>query len=108
MISKILVARIRPHLDSLISPFQAAFISGRKRADNAIIVQELIHTMRITKGSKGTMAIKIDLEKAYDKIKWSFIREMLINYNFPTNLIDLIMSYVSSVSSFLFFNEGLS
>jgi len=50
------------------------------------------------------MAIKIDLEKAYDKIKWSFIKEILVNFNFPSNLIDLIMSCVSSVSTSLLFN----
>ncbi|XP_065637983.1 uncharacterized protein LOC112010482 [Quercus suber] len=52
------------------------------------------------------MAIKIDLEKAYDKIEWSFIREMLIFFNFPATLIDLIMSCVSSVSTSLLFNGG--
>ena len=52
------------------------------------------------------MAIKIDLEKAYDKIEWSFIKEILVNFNFPGNLIDLIMSCVSLVSTSLLFNEG--
>ena len=106
VISKVLVAQIRSHLDSLISPYQAAFIPGRRGADNVIIVQELIHTIVRTRGSKGTMAIKIDLEKAYDKLEWSFIREMLINYNFPLNLIELIMSCVSTVSSSILFNRG--
>lgn len=106
VISKVLVNRIITHLDSLISPYQAAFIPRRRGVDNTIIVQELIHTIGSTKGSKGTMAIKIDLEMAYDKIEWSFIREMLINYNFPANLIDLIMSCVSSVSSSHLFNGG--
>lgn len=57
VISKVLVNQIRPHMDSLISPYQAAFIPGRQGADNAIIVKELIHTIGRTKGSKGTMAI---------------------------------------------------
>nr|XP_023898592.1 uncharacterized protein LOC112010482 [Quercus suber] len=52
------------------------------------------------------MAIKIDLEIAYDKIEWSFIREMLIFFNFPATLIDLIMSCVSSFSTSLLFNGG--
>lgn len=52
------------------------------------------------------MAIKIDLEKAYDKIEWSFIQEILFKFNFPGNLIKLIMSYVSSVSTSLLFNGG--
>ena len=42
---------------------------GRRGADNVIIVQELIHTIGRIKGRKGFMAIKIDLEKAYDKIE---------------------------------------
>lgn len=43
---------------------------GRRGIDNAIIVQELIHTIsKKKKRSIGYMAIKIDLEKAYDKLK---------------------------------------
>lgn len=87
-------------------PYQAAFIPGRRGANNFIIVQELIHTIGRTKGRKGYTTIKIDLEKAYDRIEWSFIREMLIMFNFPDKLVELIMSCVSSVSTSLLFNGG--
>ena len=103
---KIIVARIRLHLDTLVSPYQTTFIPGRRGVDDAIIVQELIHTIGRAKGIKGSMAIKIDLERTYDRIEGSFIREMLINFNFPNNLIDIIMSCVTSVSTSLLFNEG--
>ena len=52
------------------------------------------------------MAIKIDLEKAYDMIEWNFIREMPTYFNFPDNLIKLIMSCVTSMSTSLLFNGG--
>lgn len=74
--------------------------------DNAIIVQESIHTIGKTKGPVGYMAVKIDLEKAYDSLEWSFIRGMLRRYNLPDNLIELIMSCISTVSTSLLFNVG--
>lgn len=45
------------------------------------------------------MVIKVDLEKAYDKLEWSFIREMLIRINRSQNMIQLIMSCVTFVST---------
>ena len=53
------------------------------------------------------MVIKIDLEKAYDKLDWSFIKEVLVAANFSPNLIQLIMSYVSTVSTSILFNGGV-
>ena len=106
IVTKIIVGRIRPFLDQLISPCQAAFVPGRRGVDNAIIVQEIIHTMGKTRGNIGYMALKIDLEKAYDKLEWSLIKGMLSRFNFPDNLIDLILSSVSSVSTSLLLNGG--
>ena len=103
IITKIIVGRLRPYLDKLIGPCQRAFVLGRRGVDNTIIVQELIHTMGKTKGRGGYMALKIDLEKAYDKLEWSFIRDMLICFNLPRNLIELIMSCISSVTTSLLF-----
>ena len=50
------------------------------------------------------MALKIDLEKAYDKLEWSFIREVLIRANFPADLIEIIMSCISTISTSILFN----
>ena len=67
----------------MVSPLQTAFVPGRKGLDNMIIVQELIHTMSTKKGSQEYMAIKIDLEKAYDRLEWHFIQDVLNLYNLP-------------------------
>lgn len=58
------------------------------------------------KGNVGYMAIKIDLEKAYDKLEWIFIKSMLNRYNLPDNVIKLVMSCISSVSTSILFNGG--
>ena len=104
MITKIIVARLRPFLEKLISPLQAAFVPGRKGINNAIIVQEIVHTLSKKKGKVGYMAIKVDLEKAYDKLEWSFIRGMLIRANLLADLTDLIISCVFIVSASILVN----
>lgn len=107
IITKIIVARIRTLLDKLISPYQVAFVPSRKGVDNVIIAQELIHTISRKKGNVGYMVIKINLEKAYDRLEWSFIKEVLVVANFPPDLIQLIMSCVSTVSTSILFNGGV-
>lgn len=71
--TKVLVNRLKPILPSLISPTQGSFVPNRQITDNIIIVQEMLHSMRKKQGEVGYMAIKIDFEKAYDRLRWSFI-----------------------------------
>ena len=106
VVTKIIVKRLRPLLPNLISPLQIAFILGRMGLDNMIIAQELIHTMTLKKGRTGFMAIKIDLEKAYDRLEWHFIMDVLELYRLPPSLIKLIMSCVSSSSISVLLNGG--
>ena len=82
-ISKILVNRLKPFMDSLISPFQNAFIKGRKISDNILIAYEIMEILRKKKGRKGSFgALKIDMKKAYDRASWNFLRAVLIAMNF--------------------------
>ena len=98
VISKVIVARIRPLLNKLISPIQTAFVPERKGVDNVLIALELIYTMDRMKGKEGYMAVKVDLEKAYDRLEWSFIHNVLLAIRFPPNLIKIIMSCISTSS----------
>ena len=66
--------------------------------DNIVIAEELIYCMDNKKGKMGFMAIKVDLEKAYDRLKWNFIHKVLHAFHFPHHLVKLIMSCISTTS----------
>ncbi len=53
IVTKIIVSRLRPILGNLVSPFQAAFVPGRRGIDNVIIAHELIHSIHRKKGRVG-------------------------------------------------------
>jgi hypothetical protein len=51
------------------------------------------------KGRKGYVAIKVDLSKAYDKLNWNFIWQILKEIQLPDSLINVIMHSVTSVET---------
>jgi hypothetical protein len=106
VVTKIIVQRLRPLLSGLISPFQAAFVPGRMGLDNMIIVQELIHSLTLKHGKVGFLAVKIDLEKAYDRLEWHFIRDMLLFFKIPESLIHVITSCITTSSISILLNGG--
>uniref|UniRef100_A0A0V0IZB7 Putative ovule protein n=1 Tax=Solanum chacoense TaxID=4108 RepID=A0A0V0IZB7_SOLCH len=58
------------------------------------------------KGKNPKMILKIDLVKAFDRLKWSFIRDTLHFIIFPTNISPFIMCCVSSSSISILVNGG--
>lgn len=96
LVSKIIVNKIKPILHDIIGPCQASFLTNRRASYNVIIVQEFISHFNRMKGMKASMMLKINLEKAFDRIEWSYIREILLYFHFPKKLIELIMSCISS------------
>lgn len=55
-----------------------------------------MHSMRVKRGPTGLMAIKIDLEKAYDRLSWDFIRNTLKEIGFDVPWVNLIMTCVET------------
>ncbi|XP_074299541.1 uncharacterized protein LOC141630667 [Silene latifolia] len=93
---KIIVLRRSPIIVLLVSN---GFIPGRSITDNILISHELFH--HISKNSitkKGSLALKVDMSKAYDRLRWNFIRATLTHMGFPPSFICLIMNCVQSVT----------
>ncbi|KAK4275212.1 hypothetical protein QN277_018336 [Acacia crassicarpa] len=103
-LSKIIVNRLKSILPQVVAPNQCSFVPGRHSSDNIIVAQEVIHTMRSMKQKKGYLAIKIDLEKAYDRVNWNFLLGCLREINLPGRLIEIIGQCVSSSSMQLLWN----
>lgn len=85
-------------LPYIISQNQASFIAGRSTTDNAIVLQEIVHSVNQMVGRKRYMVIKLDFAKAYNKMEWNFIKEALDILHFPLHIMALIYAYMSSSS----------
>jgi hypothetical protein len=56
----------------VINPTQTAFLPRRNIMEGVVILHETIHELHQKKQSG--VILKIDFEKDYDKVKWSFIK----------------------------------
>jgi len=104
LVTKVLVHRLQKILPNLISPSQSSFVPGRQISDNIVIMQEALHSMRRKRGSRGFMAIKLDLEKAYDRLNWQFIRDTLLEMRLPQLMVEVIMMCLTSCSMRILWN----
>ncbi|KAL4379818.1 hypothetical protein GQ457_02G032950 [Hibiscus cannabinus] len=107
-LTKVIVNRLKPFLPNLVSDSHASFVPGRSITDNVILAQEVIYSMRWKNGRKGWMDLMIDLEKAYDRLEWSFIANTLCDIGLPMDFIRLIMNCIISVSTQISWNMELS
>lgn len=70
IISKVLANRLKPWLPKLISTEQSAFVTGRQIQDNILVVQEVLHQMKVRERKKHFQAVlKLDMQKAFDKVE---------------------------------------
>jgi hypothetical protein len=67
--------RIALVAQKIIRPSQIAFMRGRNIMDGAVILHEIIHEMHRKK--LNDVILKLDYEKAYDKVNWSFLQQTL-------------------------------
>ncbi|XP_021605634.1 uncharacterized protein LOC110610068 [Manihot esculenta] len=104
LVTKVLINRLKDVLSSLIGLEQSSFVPGRQIIDNIVVFQEVLHTMRTFKRSGSFMAIKIDLEKAYDRLNWDFIQWVLGSYHFSDAWISNIMNCIRTSSMSVLWN----
>lgn len=55
-------------------------------------------------GKKGSLAVKIDLEKAYNRVNWGFLEKILHLMGFSSAIVKVIMFCNSSAKLSLLWN----
>jgi hypothetical protein len=82
-ITKVLTKRLTLVADSVVSKTQTSFIPGRNILEGVVILHETKHELNRRK-KKGVI-LKLDFEKAYDKVSWFFLLEVLEREKFLEN-----------------------
>jgi hypothetical protein len=89
LISKAYAIRLSPVAHRIISSSQSAFIKGRHIHDGALALHEIVHELRVKK-TKGVI-LKLDFEKAYDRVSWAFLRDVLVCKGFESGVVHRLM-----------------
>lgn len=98
LIAKVLTNRLKLILPDIISGNQSAFVPGRMISDNIILAYKLTHFLQKKRnGAKGYAAIKLDMSKAYDRVEWKFLRDMMLKMGFNRRWTELVMKCVTAV-----------
>jgi len=85
VISKVLAARLKKVIPSIIDESQLAFIKDRGLVDSVLLANEVVEDLR-RKGKSG-LCLKVDFEKAYDSDRWDFMYDMLGRLGFHSTWI---------------------
>lgn len=107
IITKTLDNQLKKELADIVSEEQSAFVPGQLITDNIIVAYKTMHTIRRKTGGKdGLMALKLDMSKAYDRVEWSFLREVMIKLGFSQRWVERVMDCVST-SQFSFLVDAV-
>lgn len=96
-ISKIVANRLKTILPTAIEQNQCAFIKGRLLLENVLLATELVKDYH-RPATPSRCAIKFDISKAFDTVKWSFIVEILQAMGLPDQFIHWVYICISTAS----------
>lgn len=83
ILAKVLANRLKGVLHAVISCSQSALIPNKLITNDVILGYECLHKLRSCKLRKGgIVALKLNISKAYDKVEWIFLKNVMIRLGF--------------------------
>jgi hypothetical protein len=92
IVSKALATKLDPIANRIISPNQIAFIKGRFILDGVLALHEIVHEMKMRR--QWCLLLKLDFEKAYDRLNSNFLQEVLRAKGFDAGVVHHISQLV--------------
>ncbi|XP_019166605.1 PREDICTED: uncharacterized protein LOC109162339 [Ipomoea nil] len=91
IVTKVITNRLKNIMPQVVGNEQSSFVPQRQIVDSIATYQELLHTMRTKRGGLKAMTVKIDIEKAYDRLSWDFLQDTLQGLGMERHWINIIM-----------------
>ncbi|WVZ64075.1 hypothetical protein U9M48_013645, partial [Paspalum notatum var. saurae] len=92
LLNMIATIRLNRIADNIVSPTQTAFMRGRNILEGVVILHETID--ELSRKRLSGVILKIDFEKAYDKVKWPFLFQTLRMKGFSLKWISWVKSFI--------------
>ena len=106
LLAKVLANRLKQVMGSLVNKAQNAFAVGKRFLDASLIANEVVDSM-VKKKEKGILC-KLDIEKAYDHLNWSFLLRVLKKLGFVGKWVTWIEWCISTAFFSVLINGSLT
>ncbi|RVW75378.1 Transposon TX1 uncharacterized 149 kDa protein [Vitis vinifera] len=102
LLAKVLANRLKKMVGKVVSSSQNAFVKGRQILDIVLIANGPIDSL--LKSNECGVMCKLDIEKAYDHLKWDFLLQMLQKMRFGDKWVGWVKWCISTASFLMLVN----
>ncbi|KAL0315459.1 UNVERIFIED_CONTAM: hypothetical protein Sradi_5424100 [Sesamum radiatum] len=92
--TKLMIIRLGHVLSKVVSLSQSGFVPGQLLSNNVLLAHELIHSLE-SRRPEPNVVFKLVMAKAYDRVSWEFLYQVLRQKGLPQRYIGLVASAVS-------------
>ena len=105
ILAKVLTGRLAKVLHNVVSPCQTCGIPGRFSGEVVRVVQDCIDFANSS--NLGGALLSLDQEKAFDRVDWAFLQQVLTSMNFGPSFRSWVRLLYNSLYSRILINGAL-